>query len=136
MREFTETIKVNGIDVEVLIKIDVQEDSCADLMDQDFETDEQRAEYVSKIERGEIFAGGIIVTASALGLTGTDSIWGCELAPNNMFNSKPFEQSVEQYLEEYDLKQTAIIDLVNQLKSEYARLTIAASEFKQFHAVD
>lgn len=131
IREQKRTIKVNGHEVNVLIVITIHEDNidCADLY---FESEAQRTEYAAKFENGELFAGSIIVSAQALGLEGVDSLGACELVPNNLFDSKPFENSVNEYLKDYDLIDNAINRLEAQLEQRYSQLIEQAETFKRF----
>jgi hypothetical protein len=128
-KKYTKVLTVNGHAVETVITVTVEEDDQSILMDQDFETPKQREAYASKVESGSIFCGHVAVTATALGLEGHDSIGGCELKPNNMFNSDPFEKSVNSVLKEYSLEQNAIDSLVTQLQDECTVLTRRAKAF-------
>jgi hypothetical protein len=129
-KRYNKNIKVNGHSIVAEIVVEVNEDDAQDLLDQDFENEGQRAKYVAKIEHGDIFAGCIIVTASAEGIEGFDSLGACELKSNNMFNSEPFNNSVESYLKEYSMEKIALDDLKRSLTEEYDRLLSQSEAMK------
>lgn len=138
-KKLKKTVRVNGHTIDVDILIEVEEDDVQFLLDQDFESDEARIKYVNKINRGDIFAGVVLVKASALGLTGTDVLSGCELKPNNMFNSTPFDKSVEACVKDNSMVENAVNELKKILAAEHsrlltesARLKMVAAEFKQY----
>lgn len=131
-KKYTTPIKVNEQTVDAEITIEVHEDDHGDLLDQDFENEEQRRAYEEKVRSGEVFAGYVVVTARAEGLEGSDSLGCCELKPNNMFNSKPFEQSVEYYVKEHSMVDTAIDELTKALQNEYQHLVDRAAQYKKY----
>lgn len=132
-KRFKRRIKVNShsVNIEVVIKVE-NEDNQSILFDQDFETKVQESAYRAKVERGDLFAGFIVVVAHAEGLEGEDSLGACELRPNNMFNSDPFEQSVNSYLETYSMVKSATDQLKRNLENEYSRLILQAKRFKKY----
>jgi hypothetical protein len=131
-KRYDKIIRVNNVDVPIEVIITVEDDFEGALLDQDFETPGQRAEYVKKLDTGQLFAGIIVVEAIALGIIGIDTLGGCELVPNNLFNSEPFEASVQTYLSDYGMEENAINDLINQLARRHAELTKQAEVFKPF----
>lgn len=131
-KTYTKKIKVNGIEVEAKVVVEVHDDDSELLLDQDFESEQQKTEYESKVRSGAIFAAYILVKATSEGLEGSDSLCGCELVSNNMFNSKPFEDRVNSYLTDYGMEANALEELKRSLEGEYARLTKRAELYKAF----
>jgi hypothetical protein len=118
-KAYNKVIQVNGIDVKVSIKITVEEE-------QDYTETEQIT------PQPNTFFGVVTVTASAHALEGWDCLGGNSLYCNNMFDSTPFNKSVDQVIAEYDMERTAINDLIGRLTSEYTRLTNLANIYKPF----
>lgn len=133
-KKYNTSVNVNGTKVDVTVTVTVDEDSLGAeiLLDADFETDAAREAYVAKVASGDVFAGTIHVDASALGLSGVDSLSGCELIGNHAWNSKPFEASVDSYLKDYGMEVNAINELIQLLENEYNLLSKRAKTYKIF----
>ncbi len=140
MRPYTETqtflnktaiIRVNGQAVDVTITVLVAED---DLQIEDLYDDsvESFADVRARFERDGLFLGFIGVSAVALNAEGYDSLGGCELRCNNMFNSEPFEKSVHETLNAHGMIENALSNLKEQLESKYSELLKQADTFKPF----
>jgi hypothetical protein len=132
-KKYNKTVQVNNVDVAIEITVKVEDESdWTILLDQDFETPRHRQDFINKLETEQLFSGYIEVEATASGLSGFDSMGGCELIPNNMFNSEPFTTSVDTYLNEYAMEGNAISELIRQLTDAYTELTEQAQIFKPF----
>ncbi len=134
--EIKKTVFINGHKIEVLITVTVQEGQ--DDFDALIDCDNQK-EVMRMIDRGEIFAGSVFVTATALGLEGSDCLGGCSLVPNNAFNSAPFEASVKAVIDNHDMVENALADLTKAiqgqakvLRAESKAALIKAKEFARF----
>ena len=115
----TVTIMVNNQPLEVALTFDINEDyDC--LYD------------ANRIPTPGTFCAYIVVTASAMGLEGFDSLGGCEIPCNNMFDSSKFENGVASILSDYKLVENAIEHLTDQITLEYTRLTQLAESFKKY----
>lgn len=135
-KKYNKTIVVNGNKVDVEFTVKVNEDDNRYIMDQDFESESKKAEFVSKVENGELFSAWVEVQASAEGLTGYDTLGACVLHANNMFNSTPFNQSVEATLIDNGMEANALDDLNRQLETEYSRLVNKAKQYKKYSKVE
>lgn len=121
-KRFNKTIlDKNQVPVEVLIVIEVEEDDIHPKDDFDFGNAEDNAEYLQRFERGELFIGVISVKAYALGFEASDYLGACHLHCNNMFNSKPFEDDVNNTISEHGMIDTAIEALKLELEIVSAR---------------
>lgn len=101
--------------VEVEFTITVDEDDIS--IDDDIDGNPADAtEYKARFERGELFIGVITVTAKALGVSGTDVLGGCHLHANNAFNSIPFNSDVEQTLSDHGMEQSALDELMTNIR--------------------
>lgn len=121
--QYTRTLAINGIELEVKITIEVGEDDIHPSDDFDFGDLEENATYLDRFKTGELFIAVITVKAEALGLTGMDVLGGCHVHSNNMFNSDPYEQDIEELIRSHCMESEAIEDLktiitktANQLK--------------------
>jgi hypothetical protein len=113
------SIKINKQSVKVKLTLSVADDDiCLD--DESFKPADG------------YFCAYILVKAEALGLEGFDSLGGCELRPNNYFNSQPFQDSIKSYLTDYDMIQNALDSLKSQIESQYLKLKTEAESFKRF----
>ena len=128
-KSYTKQIEVNGHTVDVTVTVNVHDDDidmCLDTYDTDLES------IKAKVEAGNLFFGYIEVVAKADGLEGHDSLGACELVPNNMFDSNQFNKSVEFYLKEYGMEQSAITELVKGLETEYNSRIKSAERYKKY----
>ncbi len=121
-KKFDKTIEVNGHMLDANIVIEVDEDGDCNVAD-DIAFDDVDAEkrYLKRFEHGELFAGVVTVTAYAVECDGFDSLSACPLHSNNMFDSGPFNNDVNQIVEEHGMVKTAIEQLVANIQSR-ARL--------------
>lgn len=122
-KKYKKEITINGHLVEIEVRITVDEEEYAE----DF-----NLKVNSQVERGDIFAAVISVEAEALGIVGFDSLGQCLLKPNNMFNSKPFNDGVNSYLKDYEMEANAVQDLTKKVEEQYAILTASAKDFERF----
>lgn len=123
-KKYGKRIKVNGHPVEVQIEVRVEEDPDAE-------------DGFGMPAAEGFFYGSILVLATApfdagIELEGIDSLGGCELRPNNMFDSTPFNKSVEEILETYGMEANAVNDLRKQIEGRYDELVRRAELFKKF----
>lgn len=120
---FNQVIKIKGHEVEVLIRVTVEEDETAP--DFDFGDEEENKVYKNRFDKGDLFNGLIQVKASALGEHGYDCLGGVHLTKNNYFHAEPFIAGVNETLKEHDMVQNALFDLVSTI-------TAKANELKKF----
>lgn len=111
------TIEVNGKTIPVTISLSCERDpdSWTIANDQDFESEEQKTEYLDKIERGIIDIAVIGVHATALGIEESDYLGGCEV-------SGP--ESVDCYIKEHAMIETAIGYLKGSLETLAKKLGV------------
>lgn len=102
-------LEVNGIKLKASIQIQVDEDRDYDLKYWDDPRDRQR------IKSGELFVAWVCVTATALEIEGTDSLSGCTLRPNNLFDSNPFETDLDAILTDNQMVENALSDLAKNI---------------------
>lgn len=122
-KKYSQIVELNGKPLEVEIKIVVEEDDYPIKGSFDFGDEEENKKYLARFERGDLFNGLIIVKASALGVTEQDSLGGCHIRSNNMFNSTPFENDVQSIVDDHGMVENAIdqlktsaLDQANKLK--------------------
>lgn len=119
-------IKINGVYVTATVEVQVMEDDCMEVSESfDFGDDKANAEYLARFTSGELFNAYVVVQAEALGVTGVDSLGGCHIHSNNMFDSTPFETDVREILRTHGMIQTALDDLAKQVIEQ-------AEKFKPF----
>lgn len=122
-KEFEEYVHVHGKLLTVNISITVEEDPYIDIRgDFDFGDPIENEKYLNRFKSGELFMGMITVTAFALGETGADHLGACHLISNNYFNSEPFDTSVNDTVNTYDMINNAIDDLLKNLDEKAATL--------------
>lgn len=109
------TIEVNGIPVQAMIRIYIDEDHDSDPFDMDFESPEDRSAYERRFTRGELFNAWIQVVATAHGIDGSDTLCNVHMHCNNMFNPAPFEADLKSTLEDHDMIQNALNELTREL---------------------
>lgn len=115
-------IKVRGQTLTALIDIYVEEDDINPADDYASGDADQDAKYLARFKSGELFCAVITVKAVALGETGYDSLGGCHIPCNNMFNSTPFQNEVEQVVKFHDMVSTALDDLRQQIETKADQL--------------
>jgi hypothetical protein len=127
-KRYNKMIKVNDLDVAIDVVVTVSDES--EYLNEFLDTYEyaDRELMIQKVESGELFPGTITVEAKAFDLIGFDSLGACELKPNNMFNSEPYNTSVEGYVAEYSMEENAIAELVKQLETEYERAVVETEQ--------
>lgn len=108
----TVELDINGVKVPAEVSIQVEEDYDYDLTDWEDERDRKA------IKSGKFFVACIVVTAKALGVDGLDSLGACTLRPNNMFDSKPFEDDLNGMLTDHGMINNALDDLKNNIISQ------------------
>lgn len=129
MKPFIKKIQINGIDVNVAISIEVDE---TDGFTNDFYENKDIPRIQKLIDADKLFLGTITVQAYAHGIQGIDSLSACELVPNNLFDSKPFEASVLRVIEDNSMIENAIDCLVTQIQSRYEDSIKQGEFFKRF----
>lgn len=112
-------IQVNGQPVEIELTFDCNED------------DIQHDDPAFEPSEG-CFCCYVLVTAKAYDLEGSDSLGGCDVRCNNMFDSRGFESDINDIINEHGMVESAIDDLKKQLIKEYQRLTNQAETYKVF----
>lgn len=96
-------VEINGKLALVKVTAKVYFDECYSVDDLEcFENEEQRAEYIRKLDRGDLTPCGVVVEATALGCEGSDSLWAVMV-------SKP--EDVTGCIEDNGMIQQAIGDL-------------------------
>lgn len=104
----SETIKINGQDVEVKLRV-------LTLFDESYDSSLDDDITLEKLDRGDYQPMGVIVEATALGETESDSIWGCLIGS---------PQDVESTLDCYpDLKSNALDSLRIQIESQVEKFS-------------
>lgn len=104
-------LKINDIEIEVLVSIFVSEDDLSPNGDFDFGDETENRKYLARFESGELFMGLIHVQATAMGLKGHSYLGACHLRSNNFFDPGPFTQDVESTVREHDMISEALGDL-------------------------
>lgn len=123
-KRFERTIQdTNGVKLSVLVIVEVDEDDIPPEGDFDFGNEEENDAYLNRFKSGELFRANILVKAIALGFEGFDSLGACHIHSNNMFNSKPFDQDVEDILREYGMIDNAIEHLVHEINCAQDKLS-------------
>jgi hypothetical protein len=118
-KELTEELSINGHTIPVQVTIEVDEDIYVDPADDfNFGDEATNAEYLERFRSGELFMGSITVTAKALGEVGSDHLGACHLCSNNAFNSAPFNTSVNNIVDDYQMVNRALLDLREMIISK------------------
>lgn len=125
-KKYTQDVEINGVAVEVEISIRVEEDDITPEGDFDFGNAEENAAYLKRFNGGDLFMGVISVNAKAYGETGNDCLGGCHLKCNNMFDSKPFTQDVEDLVKEHGMVNNAIDELKKSIVAKATCLKVFA----------
>ena len=129
-KQYTQSVEVGGIGIDAKITIEVHEDNETNPSeDFDFGNEEENAAYLARFVKGELFMGTILVRAEALGESGIDAMGACHLSSNNMFNSEPFEASVNNLLTDYAMVEKAIDELRENIKDKATMLKRLALTF-------
>lgn len=121
--KFNTVIEVNGQKLEVQVCVTVEED---------YDSGPDMGDWEDDTPMDQHFFGHILVEATALGLTGFDSLSGVSLRANNMSDSKPFESDVKEAIREHGLLEQALGELRSEISQKHAELTQKAQEFRKY----
>lgn len=114
---------INGMPVTFEVEIAVAEDYGADPEgDFDFGDAQENAEYLARFESGELFMGLIQVTATALGVQGTDLMCSCHLPAVRGDGGKELAAEVIAMADDHDMVNIAIEECIQLIQDTAERL--------------
>jgi len=140
MKPYKTNIIMNGHTLEVEIAFEVYDElqygSSQEIYEMAYDPSVEGSfeNFQSRLEKCDLFLGSVLVTATCkeLSIEGSDILGMNELSCNNMFNSKPYEQSVMRIVKDNNMVEEAIANLIISIKTSAVELEHKAKLFKKY----